>query len=484
MAGRIGPLTVLLIWLALGAPAARSRAQTPPAIASGKGKALGLFDGPVEKSSGARVVTQVGRSVRVVCVDPTLAATPLGAVDVPAAAFLWDLIAAADMPPNGGVCSLSAEEFRVQAFGAAGADVRFRAKAGDFLRGLPTGDPERTPMSLGRTSHGLRFLIPSAHGLEVLMCAEGRETERFGVPLPVAGEQTPGWGLGYRMTSRIATPFFAVGSFLEEDRPQVLFRSGSSFAVKALGADSKEFAYGPAPDSVATTILNFDHVVPPLPIDWDRDGRGDLVLTDPGHGTTILYRGAGRSAGEPRQPDQIFRESGWALSRAFGDFDGDGRDDLCLGTVPKLNLLEQVQALRSQKIPVRVTIRRQLPNGGFESAPSAQARCDMPILMALTRNRRTVRFRAPIAVVPWGKRSAILVAEDATLAMVLALAEDGTLGRVGALNGAIQSKEAWVTPFDPPTADFDGDGRPEVLCVLAESDAGDARIFLASVGRR
>ncbi|MCB9833127.1 MAG: VCBS repeat-containing protein [Planctomycetes bacterium] len=353
-----------------------------------------------------------------------------------------------------------------------------RARSGPSLfRGRPSAAAQHEVRIRDHAGHRYR-VSPVLDGLRVRI---DDADESLHLPAACASEQSLGWGLGYEMSARLVVPWFAFAETDGRDGLEILYRDGPLFRVQALGAGGAvgaNRAWGRAPAAESTEVVRFDQRVPPLLRDFDGDGLDDLVHLDPGGGYVFVYRGRGRGLAETeaREPDQIFNVGGHALWRSLADVDGDGRLDLIVLSMSKMNVVAQVNVMRAGSLPVRLFCRRQKENGDFEASTLWNASLELPFELAITRNLRRVRFRSPLLVIGQVEgRARLLATRRGRCAL---LEQDGNDWReIVPVPELLLEDGHWSDPFDAPRGDFDGDGRTEVLLLGREVEGTRDRLL-------
>ncbi len=331
-------------------------------------------------------------------------------VVLPEETYLWDYVS-----PKAGMKAMG--EIVVQVKGAvAAATIKSDGSVTKFNRLSAGGGLFRGRLSMPATRRRFAWrvvddtywVVPTLTGLrcfqrkkngDVVDC--GSESARL------TSEQSLGHGLGYRLKARVTVPFFdlAVG---DAGHPYLLFRQNRFYARRELPV-GKGKIWGKAPDTDNNEVVKFEHRIPPLCVDFDDDGQRDLIHVDPGTGTTLIYRSGKRALGKGSEPDSVFRVTGHVLWRWLADGDGDGRKDLFLLELSKLNVIAQVKVMQKRSLPVILSMRRQLDDGRFQRSARWSDRFEFPCEISMTRNVRRVRFRAPFKLLQEGNQKLLLL---------------------------------------------------------------------------
>ncbi len=429
--------------------------------------------------SSIRVVPEgllVQGESRVSLMDPGPEARVLAEAPLPSGVFAWTRV----VGPDGARLEMQSSAGRIRV-PFVGPDAERPAPSilpgVSLFRGNATAAPE--PRDFVRSSGGIDYVVrPRLEGFDV-----GIDGESFVLPAAVASEQSLGWGLGYEMSARMIAPFFA---FVEGDgRPgaDILYRDGSRFMLRALAPDMakvESVVWGLAPAAESTEVVRFDQRVPPLVRDLDGDGLADMIHLDTGGGYVFVYRGRGRAQGEGREPDQIFNVGGHALWRFLEDVDGDGRLDLLVLTMSRMNVVAQVNVMRERSLPVRLYCRLQREDGDFAPSASWSLGLQLPCEIALTRNVRRVRFRAPLLVLGHREgRARILGTRNGRLALFEREGDDWK--ELVSAPDLVLDQGHWADPFDAPRGDLDGDGRDEVYLLARDVDGDLDRLLRLSM---
>ena len=337
-----------------------------------------------------------------------------------------------------------------------------------IFRGQPTRGPLRRRIASG-DAQSWRLLEPGAEMSRVHRAAGAARD----LDLAARSDQELGWGLGYRLLSRLSVPFFAPlpeGGWLARDAERLRY----------FGAEGDR-DWGRAPRVLDSEIIDFEHPVEPLVSDADGDGESDLVIVEPGSGSLLYYRGAGRKIdAEPRDPDQVFRLAGWLLWRWLIDADGDGKDELYLLSIPKLGLLQQLGVIRKGSLPVLLGRHVQDEDGNFGSAPAERLRLDLPVIIAISRTQREFRFRAPVMpLLGDDGLSWLLPGEDGGIG--LRASSKTSFGKeIAKLPIELDAGEAFEAPFGRKASDVNGDGAPDPLLLIRNPGGRDRALWMRS----
>ena len=332
--------------------------------------------------------------------------------DLPSSTYLWDYQPAKVGSPQ--LLSIGQKGFSVSAAGRHGRIGKALLPSQGFFRGRLEGTALRSRM-LNTEAKDRWICLPTLSGFEIYRFdAEFTAGLRQqSIKARVNSIQSLGYGIGYRMQTRMTVPFYSWTDIDGDGSKDFLFRRGDDFAWCSLTAGSKPKSWGPAPLKESTEVLGFDHRVPSLTGDFDGDGRGDLLHCDTGNGNVFVYRGAKRATQERVEPEQVFRLGGHVLWRWFVDGDGDGKQDLFLLTLGRLNIVAQVSVIKNRALPVRLTMRRQMKDGRFSVSADWNDKFSLPCEIAMTRSVKRVRFRSPLRILSAKDQSVRLMAPQA-----------------------------------------------------------------------
>ncbi|MFT7620467.1 MAG: hypothetical protein ACI97A_004124 [Planctomycetota bacterium] len=321
-------------------------------------------------------------------------------VVLPKKSYVWDFV---DSAP--GVDGLG--EIIVQtAEGVQGAVVKSTESSPQFVKLSEAGDLFRGNLSAPavgkkfawRVGTRTYWVIPTLTGLQTFeRDAEGKITD-FGVkPARLTSTQALSSSMGYRLKARVTVPFFDLDTDAEGQQ-NLLFRQDSYYSSRPFSSGELG-TWGKAPSTEDNLVVEFEHRIAPLCLDFDGDGRKDLLHVDPGSGTTLIYESRKRELGKGAEPNRVFRITGHILWRWLIDADGDGKKDLFLLELSKLSKIAQVKVMQNRSLPVVLSMRRQLSGGRFQASANWSDHFELPCEISLTRNVKRVRFRAPVQLI-------------------------------------------------------------------------------------
>jgi hypothetical protein len=121
-------------------------------------------------------------------------------------------------------------------------------------------------------------------------------------------------------------------------------------------------------------LEGFEHVVPPLLADLDRDGVPDLVRVDVVRGAVAIQGGLDR---DPIPPPRVILLKAPVLAAAAADMTGDGAPELVVLRIPTLTPLQQLAILMESKVSATVLAYDLSARDGGAPAPSAST--DVPV---------------------------------------------------------------------------------------------------------
>ncbi len=399
--------------------------------------------------------------------------------ELPPQTFLWDFL------ENSGQQTSYGEIFAQTATGVQsaripkdGEGVTFTkvSAPGDLFRGRLSAAPvaRKFVWRLGKVAY---WVVPTLTGLRTFERNEDGQVKDCGLNLGrLTSEQSLGYGLGYRMKARVTVPYFTL-DILDKNRPALLFRQDKNYAYRSLPSGAPK-PWGKAPLSENNEVVKFEHRIPPLSLDYDDDGLIDLIHVDPGTGTTLVYQGRKREIGRGKKPDRVFRITGHVLWRWLEDGDGDGKKDLFLLELSKLNVLAQVKVMQKRSLPVVLSMRRQITRGRFEVSALWSDRFDLPCEISMTRNVKRVQFRAPIKLIsnPKDGKLLLLAPEEKGKVAVYGRGEDGWEVQQY-VPSAYTEKGFHVRPFDTQLWQGSKKSSPELLILIKNPQADKDRVL-------
>jgi len=217
--------------------------------------------------------------------------------------------------------------------------------------------------------------------------------------------------------------------------------------------------------------------------DLDGDGYSDLAVGAPGSDAVALFAGApGGLDPVPRSVIQAEPGSGFgATLAAVGDLDGDGRDDLVVGSVAG----HRVSLLRGQSgaMPSRISAELEGPaDEGFATAITSLG--DGRVVVALPGEGSLLVLTAREGA--FQQRARILVAETRIVDIGVAALDANGDGRTDlAVTGGSLPGVVWIhgtaDGFASPVAGPGGSGAGTVLANVTDLDGdGDDELLLAS----
>ncbi len=341
-----------------------------------------------------RVALQLGRSlVRMQFEGDRPKVT--GLIRLPVDGFVFDIDGSGAV--SVGATGLEHHVFR-DGSSAGFAPSQVSAVRSDLFR----GNSSTHPLQRDLLADSARAIVPTLSGFQVVSLSESGFRVRGQLDVVPTSEQTLGWGLGYRMSSKVTLPSVTHGDLNGDGRGDLLLRQGESM-LAAFGTSTgwgPTQSWGKAPRKLDTEVIDFEQRVAPITADVNNDACADHILFDPGAGRVYFYSSRDRIAkANDRQPDQIIKVSGWILHGALFDIDGDGMKEIFLLSIPKLNLLGQLRAFKKSLLSVQLEVRKITPDGLISRSPILRKRCELPVVISLTRNRRVCNYRAFIAPV-------------------------------------------------------------------------------------
>jgi enediyne biosynthesis protein E4 len=213
-------------------------------------------------------------------------------------------------------------------------------------------------------------------------------------------------------------------------------------------------------------------------VDYDHDGRLDLIVTGEWMPVRVFHQESGRFVDRTKEAG-LAASDGWWNSITVADLNGDGRPDLVLGN---LGLNSYLKASPAE--PVRLYVGDFAHNGssiGILTAYTNDTSYVVPARDELLRMLPALRDRYPTYKSFAGRRiEDVLPASDLRGAAVRQASDFATSVALNDGHGAFQLRalpsEAQVSTVDASLIDdFDGDGRPDVL--LAGNDYGVPPLF-------
>ncbi len=107
--------------------------------------------------------------------------------------------------------------------------------------------------------------------------------------------------------------------------------------------------------------FELDFTTPLVLRDLDGDGRCDVASTHVGQGITRLFFNTEDPAAALATPRATIRAKGVTFLAFFVDLDGDGLDDLCLPRMDKIGVWSILKALVTRSVPVEMLVFYQRP---------------------------------------------------------------------------------------------------------------------------
>ena len=476
---RVTSMILVLVCTANGLRAQQGRPPRPLARATTVDW-LGLVSPAPGTSSRPRLAIQCGFQVSLIGFESegqkveTQMALPVGA-------FMWDLIQPSATAHRGRIVAVMGRSVVVGDMpegNAKSPSFRRIGSADGLFRGRLSSPPLARRFTASDAEGRIDYVLPTLGGLSWSRgwTPDGKPAEVVRLSSAVKSEQSLGWGIGYRMTSRLTVPFFRLTDVDGDGRRDLLVKNGGQLQAQS---GQTAWAYGRTTTEQNSEILGFDHKVEPLVCDYDHDGKADVIIVDPGRGSVFVYCGARRKAAEEGRPDQVLKLAGWLFWRWMIDVNGDGRDDLVLLGVPKLNLLSQVGVVRKKAIPVELTVRLQLEDGRFSTSTELSRSMSLPTIVSLTRNKRATRFRAPITPYRDAKGRFTLIAPGEDGDIVVDRWQGKDWQTVATLGPAVGEDHWYASPFEPLMADVDGDGEPDPAFIIKSGEGDRAVIHLS-----
>jgi hypothetical protein len=241
-------------------------------------------------------------------------------------------------------------------------------------------------------------LVPQRDGVSVfLRDAAGACVLNQQIPLDL-GSLAPQWGSGLgRLVSTYALPRILVADLLGRGRPQLVLSAQDMLAVHALGEDGR---FGHEPETTLALrgrkprrrFRMFQYQLIPSLSDLNGDGAADILHIQPGRGEINAFLGApgGRSlfptVEKPRLPDDAKKIDGYIPSFWLRDLDRDGRQDLVLSTVEKLNVISGLQIFLTRQVDIQLMVFRGRPGPQpFSREPDFVRAFTVPLSMYATR---------------------------------------------------------------------------------------------------
>lgn len=385
-----------------------------------------------------------------------------GQLQLPSKTFLYDFT-------KTGAVAVGSNGVEERAFlrdpGKGPSSKALAGTAGPLFRGHPSTSPLRRPL----IQDGSRIILPTLSGFDVLdFSADGVRTPQA-IDVQSVSEQSLGWGLGYRMSSKVTLPALSHGDLNGDGRSDILLRSEGSLTAWFSGSGSQ--LWGRAPRKLDTEVVNFTQRVSSITHDIDGDSRDDHVLFDPGAGLVLFYASKGRTdAPCDRQPDQIIKVSGWVLNGAVFDIDGDGVDELFLLTIPKMNLLSQLRAFKKSLIAVQLDVRKITDDGLISRSPILRRRFELPVVISLTRNRRVCDYRALVSPIKTGDSWALLQPGNDGETVMQPFRGIEPDGEPQLFWPALAADAHFTRPFNP--LQLEVDGAPSIIGVVLDAAGG------------
>ncbi|MDR3618087.1 MAG: CRTAC1 family protein [Paludisphaera borealis] len=209
--------------------------------------------------------------------------------------------------------------------------------------------------------------------------------------------------------------------------------------------------------------------------DYDGDGRVDLYVTN--FGPNRLYRNRGDGTFEQVAEKAGVADPGWGAGSAFFDSDGDGDLDLYVANYIDATMDDVLSARRTtvwrEKVKVlsgpfgmrggRDRFYRNNGDGTFRDATDEAGMTDTAESYGLGVLASDLDFDGDVD---------LFVANDSNPNFLYRNNGDGTFTEIGAWSGAgVNGNGVAQAGMGVDAADFDGDGRPDVLVTTFAQDS-------------
>ncbi len=251
-------------------------------------------------------------------------------------------------------------------------------------------------------------LLPQRDGVSVFrQTAPGTYALDQQIPMGL-GAPLPQWGTGIgRLVTTYAMPRVLVGDLLGRGRPQLLFFENDMLAVHAAGKDGR-FGWRPETELALRgrkrqrRIRFVQYQLPPTVRDLNGDGAADILHVVASRGEVHLFlgvpggdaTGGGAPGGDfpfptvekPVPATDSKKIDGYIPNYWIRDLDGDGRQDLLLATIAKLNVISGLQIFLTRQVDIQLMAFLNGPEGRYSREPDFVRDFTVPLSMYATRD--------------------------------------------------------------------------------------------------
>lgn len=312
--------------------------------------------------------------------------------------------------------------------------------------------------------------------------AGGRPEFRIAQKLPfsVETESLVGWAAHQKLSRWNRVPVLVRGDWDGDGRPDLVWFRDETIGAFLQQPDGRFAAaegrtIGGRKPKRRNTLLKFE--VPPRLIDLDGDGMLDVATTYPTTGQVrVFLNRKGRI--DLNAPDASLQGPGWSTGIYVQDLDGDGRMEIVMGVVRKLDLFSGISAFLSKKVDLELHFFRSDARGLYRNEPAQVLTFAIPFTFTATRDSTQIdltfwpTFEADVD--GDGLKDLLLEADGGNMAVYRG-------DRTNVMGAAPWTQVAGAPP--PGTlstrvraADLNGDGRSDLIVVHQAVDSGRAKV--------
>lgn len=312
--------------------------------------------------------------------------------------------------------------------------------------------------------------------------ADGRPSFRIAQKLPfgVETESLVGWAAHQKLSRWNRVPVLVRGDWDGDGRPDLVwFRDETigAFLQQADGsfAASEGRVIGGRKPKRRNTLLKFE--APPRIVDLDGDGMLDVATTYPTKGQVLVFLNR-KGRIDLNAPDASLQGPGWSTGIYVEDLDGDGRREIVMGVVRKLDLFSGISAFLSKKVDLELHFFRSDARGLFRNEPAQILTFSIPFTFTATRDSTQIDLTF------WPTFEAD--ADGDGMKDLLLEADGGMMAIYRGEKANLMGARPWATiAATPPPGtlstrvraiDLNGDGRSDLVVVHRQVEAGRAKV--------